>query len=286
MKRVTFFRVFLILTLFFSKAVWAVQKARIVNQDANVYSEASFDSEILFVLEKGDVFEVSDKTKGPFYRIRLKKGILAWIADNDVQILGKDGKSLRKSLSAEEPDLDSENPETLPPEGRHARKPVDEANVFGPSIHLVNFTEDTMSGVRNELMTFFGLRVLGPGRFQALNTEFQMALAFKAPGHYEKVTQRSSSGFIGLFDFSVQNLIYAGRDSLLQYGVGPLLRYSSFKTEVDGEKFQAVDLNLGAQLSLGWQTRFSSSFHLRGDVKYIFEKKSYFAAGLSFLTEY
>lgn len=275
------------LILIFSSSTWALQKAKIITQDANVYEKPNFDSEILYNLELGDVFEISSKTQGPFYRIRLKKGIVGWIADNDVEVVDKNTPTHKKKAVTKDQDLDSEDDERPTVNETRQRKPIDEARTMGPVVALVNFTEETMAATRNELITMYGFKWSGVNNLMTgpLATEAQVLLGFQPPGYYEKVTRNKPSGFMSLVDFSILSTIMASQDSLFQYGLGPIVRYSSFNPQVNGETFNAVDFNLGAQFNVGYQTRASWIF-LRLDARYILEKKSYFAVGASALFEY
>ena len=79
------------LFLFFaSYFVYAQQKATIVSDDVDVYAEQDFDSEILETVHKNETYWISNKTFGPFYRIKLKSGKIGYIPDHELNILEKD----------------------------------------------------------------------------------------------------------------------------------------------------------------------------------------------------
>lgn len=279
---------FTLVALAFSYSTcWALQRGKIITQDANVYEKPNFDSEILYNLELGDVFEISTKTQGPFYRIRLKKGIVGWIADNDVEVVDKGVSTPKKRTIVRDQDLDAEEGDRPSINESRIKKPIDEVRTMGPVLALVNFTEETMAATRNELLTMYGFKWSGVNNLMTgpLATEAQVLLGFQSPSYYEKVTHNKASGFMSLVDFSILSTILSSQDSLFQYGLGPVVRYSSFNPQTNGETFNAVDFNLGAQFNVGYQFRASWIF-LRLDARYILEKKSYFATGISALFEY
>ena len=50
-----------------------VFKGKVINEGAIVYKNADFDSPVLGYLPAGKVYEISSKTFGAFYRIRVEK---------------------------------------------------------------------------------------------------------------------------------------------------------------------------------------------------------------------
>lgn len=100
------FRFFLFLTvsLLMGPAFAQSQKAMVVNDGALVYVNPDFDSELLTELKAGTVYDVSLKTKGPFYKIRVRPKVTGWIADTDVKV----GKFNASAVAKQSPQ-DSKN---------------------------------------------------------------------------------------------------------------------------------------------------------------------------------
>lgn len=265
-----------------------VQRAEVVNQDAAVYSKPDFDSEITYVLEQGDQFDISTITRGPFYRIILdrKNKIYGWVADNDVVPISKLKKKSKKTDSDKVKQLDREN-DDLEKDDEYAKIKTFEALMekrwFGPQVSFVNYTEDTMGRLRSELIPFFGLKIYGSDTLISGPMVMETNILFsQAPKYYKKVTGEKTDGFVFIGDFNFQQQMPLSENQVWSYGFGPLLKYSDLKLKIGEEKYQAQDLTLGINLNVGTLYSFGR-FALRSDFKFIVEKKNYFSLSLGLL---
>lgn len=67
-----------------SAVSWASQNAVVTTDGAIVYKQANFDSPILGYFRSGQAIRISNKTFGPFYRVKFKQGLVGYISDIDV----------------------------------------------------------------------------------------------------------------------------------------------------------------------------------------------------------
>lgn len=254
------------------------QKAETLNDENAVYAEPNFDAKVIAVLPGGKTYSISNGIfAGAFYRIRVKPGLVGYIADSDVRPFGqklKDKKAPSKEKKRAEP----------------KRRPFEFSRYMGPSFYQIKFEEDTMGSSRSEPVNFFGLKMSGADVLLEglLPTEINILYAPKPPGYYETLTRHSASGFIFMTDLLLQNYLPQSKDSLIFFGFGPLFRYSKFDvtlTESGANKnYSLEDMTLGAAFNAGLALRVSS-VALRLEAKYHWEKRSYlgFGAALQFL---
>ena len=71
----------------------AAQMAEVIIDGAMVYKQGDFGSPVLGYLRKGKKVKVSNKTYGPFYKVKLRQGVIGYISDIDVQVLSKNTKT-------------------------------------------------------------------------------------------------------------------------------------------------------------------------------------------------
>ena len=89
-----FFSIFLIsflLQMVLSPSVGAIEKfrkAQAVRSDVEIYSTASFDAKIIHYIKPGDYYYISNKTFGPFYKIKISNKVLGYVADTELNIQG------------------------------------------------------------------------------------------------------------------------------------------------------------------------------------------------------
>lgn len=268
------------------------QRAQVVSQDAAVYAKPDFDSEVTYVLELGDQFDISMNVRGPFYRIILdrKNKIYGWIADNDIVPLSKLKKSKaqeNKKKVEEKSDLFSQE-EDADDEYANYRK-IDKLlnqRWIGPQVSFVNYTEDTMRRLRSEIIPFFGIKLYGANSLFSGPIVIESNLLFaKAPKYYRKVTNEKADGILGIVDFNFQQQLPISVNQVWSYGFGPLLKYSDLKLNLNDKTYKAQDIILGANFNLGTLYSFKS-FALRSDLKFIIEKKNYFSFSVGVLLPY
>lgn len=245
------------------------QKAQTLSPENAIYESPSFDSKVIAVLPPGKVYSISNHLfSGAFYRIRVKDGMIGYIADSDVKPLGKKTPS---SKVAEKP---KKNPR------------FEFARYVGVSYGLVKYEEDTMGSSRSDQMSFFGMKMSGANVLLEglIPTEINLLYAPNAPGYYQTVTRQSASGWIFLMDFLLQTYIPQSKDSMLLFGFGPMFRFSKFDVGLRDAgtgtvtQYSMQDMALGAAFNAGIALRVSN-IALRLEAKYHWEKRSYLGFG-------
>ncbi|WP_413287904.1 SH3 domain-containing protein [Bdellovibrio sp. HCB337] len=264
------------------------QKAIVVNQGALVYKDADFDAEVVGQLKAGQVYDVSLKQKGPFYKIRLKPGLTGWIADNDIR-LSKGGKA----AAAKTPEKDAKKTD----------KPADDKNSFlekkrvksfyssryrGPILAYLSYAENTMGKVRTSNMPFYGVRVAGPNTMFSgdFRTDAEFLFHFGAPKYYEKGTGYPANGWVFLTDFTFETASPQSKWHMLTYGFGPMFKYTHYEVTLlqSGKEvsYSLDDMTLGAVFDLGLHFRIANTYALRFNVKYYWEKTQYWGGAFTF----
>ncbi len=258
------------------------QKAETLSAENAVYESASFDAKVIAVLPAGKVFSISNNLfSGAFYRIRVRDGVIGYIADSDVKPLGKKA-SAKKSSS-----LGAKATKDKGQDSQPKKNPRFEfARYVGASYYLNRYEEDTMGSSRSEQMGFFGIKMSGANVLLEglVPTELNILYAPRAPDYYQKVTGQASSGWIFIMDFLLQTYIPQSKDSMLLFGFGPMFRFSKFDVGLRDSgtgtvtQYSMQDMALGAAFNAGIALRVSN-IALRLEAKYHWEKRSYLGFG-------
>ncbi len=262
---------FLAVMLVVSVAQAQSQQGTIINQDVLVYRDADFDAPVIAKLKVGSIYNISTSKSGPFYKIRIKPGVLGWIADTDI----KPGRFKLKSPPPKKNKVE-----------RKRQKPFFATRYRGGSIHFINYTEDTLGEERSAFTNFYGFNVSGYNTIfdGEIHAEGNLLFATSPPSYYEDFTGRSASGFVVIANFLMQTVLPQTRDTIFFYGFGPLFKYSHFVLEVPtsggASTYSADDMTIGAVFNLGWGVRLKR-WTLRLDADYFWERSKYYGFGLS-----
>lgn len=265
-------------------AAQSAQNATVVLEGALVYKDADFDSPVITTLKRGAVYRISKKTKGPFHKIRIKSGMIGWIADVDV-------KPGIVKMAPPPPPPPSQELTPLEGEGIPKTKPFYASRYRGPVLTMIDYAEVTFGKERSAPTLFYGLKFNGFNTMFSgeIYTDANLIFSSGAPEYYSKLTGRGSEGFIFIADFLLQTVLPQNKWLLFFYGFGPMFKYSHYKLEVpDGgttTMYSADDMNLGAVFDLGWGARMGKA-SLRADVKYYWEKTKYWGYGFNFGWEF
>lgn len=262
-----------------SKALPPPQKAQTLSAENAVYESPSFDAKVIAVLPSGKVFSISNNLfSGAFYRIRVKDGVIGYIADSDVKPLGKKASNKKAAVAAKEKKEEVAKPKKNPP--------FEFARYVGASYHLIKYEEDTMGSSRSEQMSFFGMKMSGANVLLEglIPTEINVLFSMKPPDYYQKLTRQSAAGWIFMMDFLLQTYIPQSRDSFFFFGFGPMFRFSKFDVGLKDvgtgsvTQYSMQDMALGAAFNGGIAYRVST-VALRLEAKYHWEKRSYLGFG-------
>lgn len=290
MKSVKSFLI-LMTTFLLGTAAWAQsQKAQIVNEGALVYKNADFDAPILTQLKAGQVYDVSLKQMGPFYKIRLKPGLTGWIADNDLRLSKGGAKTPPAKAGAKgdpkKPPAKEEKTSFI--EKKRPPKSFYATRFRGPVLGYLSYTEKTMDATRTENLPFYGFKVAGPNTMFGgdLRTDAEFMFHFGAPKYYEKATGHGAGGWVFLTNFTFETASPQSKWHMLTYGFGPMFKYSHFEVTLlqNGKEisYSLDDMTLGAIFDVGLAFRIADTYALRFNVKYYWEKTQYWGGNITF----
>ncbi|WP_413581209.1 SH3 domain-containing protein [Bdellovibrio sp. HCB288] len=248
------------------------QRGTVVADEAQVYKDPDFDAPVMTVLKQGQVMAISKGKKGPFFKVRLKPGVTGWISDAEIRPGVIDKEQLQE---------DSENPDEAEYSGK---KPFFATRYRGLSLNFIDYAEDTMGGRRNAQTSFLGLNFHGYNTLFSgdIYTETNILFHSGAPSYYKDYTGDEGSGYIVILNFLFQTVLPKGKDFLFFYGFGPMLKYSHFELRLPGvvDPFSADDMTLGVLFNAGISYRIKR-VSIRPDIKYYWEKESYFGYGIT-----
>lgn len=270
-----------------SLAAESVIKVVVILQGALVYKEADFDAPVIANLKRGQIYDVSSKKKGYFYRVRVKPGMIGYVSDVDVRAAS--GKKLNNEKN--------ENPKTAAKkesaEPEAPRKPFLNRRYRGLVVEMMSYTESTLGGTRSAQLPFFGIKWSGNDTVFSgeIYTDASIMAAFTAPKYYQDYTGNAASGWIVNMNFLFLNPQKQGRYHMTYFGFGPMFKYSHLNTSLTNPSTNKTndyildDMTLGAVFALGLGFDLGS-YALRSDVRYYLEAKQYASFGLTFQMEF
>lgn len=247
------------------------QVGRVVVEESQIYSQASFDSPVIAVLKQGTVLKMSNRLFGAFYRVRLSSGQIGYIPDTDVRS--------KKHLA----ELKKIEQKARPPEARRYR---------GMVFNFLRFREETMESRPTAPMQMLGLRFFGPNLTEPGDYPMDLAVqvAWKAPGYYDSALGNTASGFLLLGDALFVSLFPNGKSVLSFLGVGPFLKYSHFDVATTNSmgiktNYALDDVMLGLVFGIGVGVHFQK-WQIRMDLKHYWERLMYTGLQMSVLHEF
>lgn len=267
----------LILGLLFSPCVSsAVQKAKIISSEVEIYTDSDFDSEILTTVHEGEVYLISDKTYGPFYKIKLKNGKIGYIVDYEVDIEGK-GRIKEKDLDLLMLERMSRDQKKM---DKDIEEQTEEAQLFGvpyagPTLQLINFHENTLGGDQVDDLVALGYKSISDMTWSVLG-------AFKIPKYYIEKTGGTAKGAKLWGDVGVSSQIINFKRSGIRFAGSLFAQVSIIQLETPSRKYDLHDVTVGIALETGWLFKINKKaveFYL----KYFFDKTNYAGFGFSFL---
>ncbi len=252
----------------------------VVNEGAIIYKQPNFDSEVLAYAQAGKKLEMSSKLfEGAFYKVRLKPGVMGYIADSDIRP-PKAGKHRAEDDEKKEKAFDKRRKENV------RKKPFSVTQYVGLAALQANFKERTMDRQPTDRLTLMGMKLFGPNLiFEGLTvSEINFLVSTSAPKYYEQATGRPASGFILIGDFLFQTTFLLSPSSMASIGFGPMIRYNKFDVQLTNQstgsvsQFSLEDIAFGVALSAGLGLRLGPTA-LRLEAKYHYEYASYFGYG-------
>jgi hypothetical protein len=259
---------------FLSLGAWAQsQQGTVTTDQAIVYRDADFDAPVLGNLKGGAVVTISKGKRGPFYKVRVKPGMMGWIADSDVSpgVLDLKEEAIKEREAAED--------------AQRKARPFFASRYRGPAFEYLSYSEDGTGSSRTDGMLFYGLKFSGFNTIFSgeIFTDANILFHSGAPKYYEDLTKRAADGFVVIANFLFQTVVPVSTWHFYYYGMGPTVKYSHFNLALPGSPgdttYSADDLTVGATFNLGLAFRISPSFSLHTEVKYYWEKSQYWGGG-------
>ncbi|PIS11009.1 MAG: hypothetical protein COT73_06235 [Bdellovibrio sp. CG10_big_fil_rev_8_21_14_0_10_47_8] len=273
-------------------------RAQVIQEGAAVYQSADFDAPLVGTLRAGGTYDVSKGlANGAFYKIRVKPGVLGYIADTDVKPLFKTDRAQKEAekknaQAKKERDKVKQDREKKREEEKAARekarnnRPFEFSRYGGLSYSMIQFQEETMNSQPKENLGFFGAKFSGSDLLISglIPTEINLQMYSDAPSYYDKGTGRGASGWVFMGNGLFETYFPQGKGQLIYFGFGPMFRYSHFEVELNESgkvtPYTLEDIALGAAFNLGAAFRFGK-FALRGEFQYYWEKLQYSGWGLA-----
>lgn len=269
-----------LLVLFSGSWLWAqkaLHQAQIIHGEVQIYKKPNRNSQVIATVIKGNVFDVSQKPRQGYYRIRIRPGVLGYVFEKDVKPLFGNA-AVKKRIQKKTP------------QKREAKRNLSFQHTLftGFQYALIQFQEKTMGGERSEQLGFFGAKLSGPDLIVegAMPTEVNFMFHVGAPSYYEKLTGYGADGWIFLGNFLWQNSYSHGPNALTFFGFGPEFRYSKFRVSLldtptgKPKHYLLDDMTVGAVFNAGVSFRINK-IALRGDLQYHWEEQKYWGSSLA-----
>lgn len=235
---------------------------------AMVYNRPDFDSKVIAYLHKGSKVTVSQKVFGAFRKVLVRKGLVGYISEVDVNAKGPGASSSHASPH----DKKAKNKRPRP----RLHRPVADTRWIGALLGYVNYREQIAGGKPAANLMTYGLKLTGPNillRGPYL-MDLNLAVHAGAPKYYEQGADVTPSGFLVMIDTPLLFPVGDSRDSMAYLGIGPLLTYSAFDVILQGQNFHLEEMKLGLSLLVGYGYRIGDAI-ARLEAKYFIEKTQY-----------
>ncbi len=261
-----------------------VRKAIVVNDSAAVYKSPDFDAAVLTYLKEGKSYLVSTQVFGPFLKIKVSDQMVGYIADTDVNAAKDFKKTVEKKEKTAKTVVKRSEEEK---ETSSKSRPFQWTRFSGLQLSSIRFREQTMGLRPSENLTFYGLKMTGPDLLieGQMITEFNLQFHLDAPNYYETATGKSASGMLMLLDVMLLSQNPQGKNALLYFGFGPLIRYSKFDVSLGSIPYSLQDIAFGAKFNLGIGLRISK-LALRAETQLFWEKLIYSGIGVTAQIEF
>ncbi|OQW46865.1 MAG: hypothetical protein A4S09_02860 [Proteobacteria bacterium SG_bin7] len=247
------------------------KEALVVVEGAMVYSSASFDAPVVSYLPANKKIEVSSKTYGPFYRVKIKKGSYGFISDVDLQILGESTKDKKtpKNQPVAETKAKQNNDEGI--ERFENRRPIDEVKAMGLNLSSIGYSEK-LPGDPSSNVFMLGLKFTGPGLLLTPPMDVNVAMSMAPPSYYGDlaVNNIKPAGYLIYTDALLQFPFLSTDNTMVYFGLGPFITYLNAKvvTASGIQTFSSTRFGVEAMIGMGIR---SGKVIVRTEGRYFYE---------------
>ncbi|MEC9281161.1 MAG: SH3 domain-containing protein [Bdellovibrionota bacterium] len=266
-----------ILFFFISLSVFAAQRAEVIIDGAMVYKKGDFGAPVLGYLRKGKLVKISNKNYGPFYKVKLRQGVIGYISDIDIRIVsGPGGRKVRAAKrSGARPNSRVKRPQ----------KDVRGKSYWGLSLAMVNFTDrfkltsgsDSTEATYSSQSLFLMLNRTAPFSLLdgVVNLDINFGVSTSTPSIYTDISSQSS-GYVILTDASLMMPLHLlrGKNFFTYFGAGLMASHSIIDLYVSGTNLPIGKTRVGASISGGGAYTLGK-FLLKFEPKYYFEEERY-----------
>jgi hypothetical protein len=267
-------------------AVEKFRKAEAVRPDVEIYSHASFDAKIIHYIKPGDYYYISNKTFGPFYKIKISDKILGYVADTELNIQGIG--TVQEKPFIDDPVVEGKNkkykkekdPENFYSDEEEQDESVIKNSYNGLILHLINYHETTMGGLQVGDLYGIGYRYIPFLSDFSASIAWDVTAAYGAPAYYENTLNADTKGLTLWSGAQVVNISIVDSNKTLRYGIGAFLKYLNYNvsSKVTNKTYSLQELTCGISLEGGFIFHFNS-VSLDFGLRYYWERESY--GGLS-----
>ncbi len=265
------------------------QEALIATDGAAMYKRPNFDSPVIGYLNARKKVLATRKMYhgeggfGAFYKISVNKKI-GYVADTDLIVNIPQSKTARAAKKQDESAMAAEREEQ---QSDKEREPIYFTRYLGLTFGRLSFTERVAGSVYTSNEYMYGLKFTGPDILfdSAPPLDINLAVHSGAPSLYEKIGAKGASGYFLMSDAVLLLPFNEGTHYLINYGIGVMFAYTSFKVPINGQTVDSSDQRFGLVFDLGGAYRFSR-YAARFDMKYYYEKTSYLGYWAGIQMEY
>lgn len=268
----------------FSVSSYAAKRAVVIVDGAMVYKKGDFGSPVLGYLRKGKKVKVSNKTYGPFYRVKLRQGIVGYISDVDVKVFGKSSVASRKNKRRSRARRKA-----------YRGRPVIAGKKFGLGFSSVNYVDrfpvDGAEKVLSSSTSMLTAKYSKPFDYLdgAMISDITVGMTLGTPALYNDFSVNPASGFVVVGDYSLLMPVRSmtNRKSSIYWGAGLGFSYSNVKisTYISSvlADVPAEDFRIGGSLTAGYAYRINRKYIFKFEPKFYLEKERYY--GLHFVVQ-
>lgn len=265
-----------------SSAFADAAKGRVRADGAMVYKSASFDAPVIANLAPGATYYISSVLfNGAFYRIMVKRNVLGYVPDYQIDLLGGAAAKNAPNSADAKKNKKAKAPEKAAQRKEPPKRPLSLTRYGGLEYAAIDYKEHTMGSNYHQSISFFGFKFSGPDLLVSgpFTMDINLLMHFGAPDYYEKATGNSADGFILLADVMFQTNIPVSQNIMAYGGFGPMFHFSKFNLQLGvsptKKTYLAEDMNLGAVFNVGLAARIAKRWAIRGEARYYWEKSMY-----------
>ena len=281
-----FLSIFLIsfsLQMVLSPSVGAIEKfrkAQAVRSDVEIYSTASFDAKIIHYIKPGDYYYISNKTFGPFYKIKISNKVLGYVADTELNIQGIG--TVKEKPFIDDPE---KNPEVFDDEEDQAEEESHfKSSYNGIILHLVNYHETTMNGSQVADLYGIGYRYIPFLSDFSASVAWDITAAYGVPAYYQDTLNAETKGLTIWSGAQIVNIAIVDTNKTLRYGIGAFLKYANYNVTSNAmnKTYSLQELTFGVLFEGGFIFHFNP-VSLDLGLRYYWERESYGGLSLGLL---